>query len=133
MVWQAIDENGKVSDPYIIEGTLNGSSYLKECLKKRLLPFIDKYHKREDVLFWAYMSRVHCTNEVTDWLTSTGIDFLSWKEMLQKYRKLVPLRNFGHCAKLNTIKGKLLQRIRIPSLESGRILLQKSLKRVEST
>jgi len=46
MVWQAIDQNGKVSDPYITEGTLNGSTYLKECLKKRLLPFIDKYHKK---------------------------------------------------------------------------------------
>jgi hypothetical protein len=79
MVWQAIDENGMVSDPNIIEGTLNGSSYLKECLKKMLLPFIDKYHKREDVFFWADVSRVHYTNEVTDWLTSTGIDFLSWK------------------------------------------------------
>jgi hypothetical protein len=108
MVWQAIDENGRVSDPYIIEGTLNGSSYLKECLKKRLLPFIDKYHKREDILFWADMSRVHYTNEVTDWLTSTGIDFLSWKENAPKVPQARPIEKFWALCKAQYKKRKTI-------------------------
>ena len=45
-VWQAIDESGHVSEPYINLGTMNA-----ECLCKRLLLFIKKYHSINNVLF----------------------------------------------------------------------------------
>ena len=42
LVWQAIDESGHVSEPYIKLGTMNAEEYKKECLRNRL---IKKYLK----------------------------------------------------------------------------------------
>lgn len=43
LVWQAIDQNGNVSKPYITNGTINKKVYLENCLKKRLLPLIQEH------------------------------------------------------------------------------------------
>ena len=43
LIWQALDENGNVSDPFIFQGHISGSIDLEECIKKRLIPFIDKH------------------------------------------------------------------------------------------
>jgi hypothetical protein len=44
LVWQAMDELGNVSEPFISTGTIRMDVYKEECLRKRLLPFIEKYH-----------------------------------------------------------------------------------------
>ena len=51
LVWQAIDENGNVSDPFICEGNISGIIYPEESIKKRLIPFIDKHYNRDDIFF----------------------------------------------------------------------------------
>jgi hypothetical protein len=45
LVWQVIDQCGNTSEPYISEGTMNAKINLEECLKKRLVPFLEEYHK----------------------------------------------------------------------------------------
>src|ERR1700761_2176120 len=40
LVWNAMDENGNLSEPFISESTINGEVYLQQCIKKRLMPFI---------------------------------------------------------------------------------------------
>ena len=45
MVWQALDQFGNVSEAYIRAGTMRSDEYLRECLEKRLIPFIEKYNK----------------------------------------------------------------------------------------
>ena len=42
LIWQAIDEFGNVSKPYIKILTLKANEYLEECVRKRLLPFINE-------------------------------------------------------------------------------------------
>ncbi len=42
LIWQAIDENGNASEPYIKSGSMNAEEYKTECLEKRLKPFINK-------------------------------------------------------------------------------------------
>ena len=34
MVWQALENNGKVTVPFIFEGNMNAELYANECLKK---------------------------------------------------------------------------------------------------
>lgn len=80
LVWQAIDQHGNVSEPFISTGTINGDVYLKECLMKRLLPFINDHHNVEDILFWPDMAQAHYATKVTDWLRSENIDFVGHKE-----------------------------------------------------
>ena len=45
MVLLALDADGNVSEPYICTSEV----YLRECIKKRLIPFIMEHPKREDV------------------------------------------------------------------------------------
>lgn len=80
LVWQAIDERGNVSNPYIQKGTMNAETYLNECLKKRLLPFINRYHPDRRILFWPDMARIHYTGAIKQWLAANGIDFLDYGE-----------------------------------------------------
>ena len=47
LVWQAIDEFGNISEPYCSTGTMNSEEYKTECIVKRLLPFLKRYHKTQ--------------------------------------------------------------------------------------
>ena len=76
LVWQAIDEKGNVSEPYVKYGTLNSEEYRVECLEKRLLPFIQRYHKIEDILFCPELASIHYEKRVQNWLKTTGINYV---------------------------------------------------------
>jgi hypothetical protein len=80
LVWQAIDEFGNVSEPFVSEGTMSTKVYLEECIKKRLLPFIDKHHQRENVFFWPDMATCHYALPMTQYLTAQKIDFIKKSE-----------------------------------------------------
>ena len=75
LVWQAIDEFGNVSEPYVKIGTMKAEEYLNECVIKRLVPFIQKYHSDHQVLFWPDLAAIHYANVVKEWLNSSGIEF----------------------------------------------------------
>ena len=50
LVWQAISSDGQVCEPFIMKGSMNSDVYLKECVRKRLIPFIESIGA-ENVLF----------------------------------------------------------------------------------
>ena len=57
---------------------LNQETYLKECINKRLLPFIAKYHSNGNYLFWPDLAKAHYSNIVRatfDW--KKNIPFVS--------------------------------------------------------
>ena len=80
LIWQAIDEEGNVSEPYISKGTLKSETYFEECIKKRLIPFITKKHKIEDVLFWPDLASVHYSKIVQDYFSSKNLEVVSKKK-----------------------------------------------------
>lgn len=94
LVWQAIDELGNVSDPFVTTGTMNGEVYLKHCLKKHLLPFIEKYHQNHKILFWMDMATCHYKKEVTQWLSAQGIDFVGKGENAPNVPQARPIEKF---------------------------------------
>lgn len=94
LVWQAIDELGNVSDPFISTGTITGEVYLNECLKKRLMPFIQKYHETSDILFWMDMATSHYKGEVIEWLTAQGIDFIEKDQNAPNVPQARPIEKF---------------------------------------
>lgn len=79
MIWLAIDQNGEISSPFITDKTMTGDLYLKECIKKRLMPFISGYEKNS-LLFWPDMATCHYSKKVTDYLHQEKIEFVSKKE-----------------------------------------------------
>lgn len=71
LVWQAICSCGRKSQPFITTGTINKDVYEKECLQKRLLPFIRSHS--DDPLFWPDLASCHYAKTVMDWYQANGI------------------------------------------------------------
>lgn len=80
LVWVAMDEEGRVSEPYISDGTMTADVYISECLKKRLLPFIHKYHDLDRILFWPDLATCHYANRTQDYLNSKNVNFVPKNE-----------------------------------------------------
>lgn len=94
LIWQAIDQNGNVSAPYIGKGTINADVYLKECLKKRLLPFIKQHHQVDQVLFWPDMARAHYGQSCVEWFGRNNIDFVTNNKNIPSFPDGRPIEKF---------------------------------------
>ena len=88
------------------KGTLNGDIYLKECIKKRLIPFIEKHHNPEDVLLWMDMETCHYKKSVTDFLTEKGIPFVGKGENAPNVPIARPIEKFWALTKAEYKKRK---------------------------
>ena len=53
--------------------TVTQTMYLNECIKARLMPFIEKYHHKKKVLFWPDLARSHYALKVMEYLNPFGI------------------------------------------------------------
>jgi transposase len=94
LVWQAIDEEGNVSQPYISTKTQTGETYLKNCLQKILLPFIEEHHDKKDILLWMDMASCHYSTQVTNWLHENKIDFIEKNENAPNVPIARPIERF---------------------------------------
>lgn len=66
LVWQAIDQLGHVSEPFVHEGCMNAKIYLEECVTRRLIPFIQEHHKMQNVVFWPDFATIHYAKTVKE-------------------------------------------------------------------
>lgn len=57
LIWQCICSCGLKSRTFVTSSTLNADLYIKECLQKRLLPFIRSH--RSSVKFWPDLASIH--------------------------------------------------------------------------
>ena len=76
LIWQAMDENGKISKPYVTDKSLNSSIYLKECISTLLLNFIHEHHRTDEILFWPDMASSHYANNVRSFLKEKNVHFV---------------------------------------------------------
>ena len=78
MIWMGMSSKG-TSDIYVHKSiqALNQKTYLKECIDKRRLPFIAKYHSNGNYLFWPDLAKAHYSNIVQERLTEKNIPFVS--------------------------------------------------------
>ena len=113
LIWQTIDELGQVSKPYICIGTTNAKIYKKDCIMKRLLPFI----KNRPVVFWPDNATCHYTREITNILQSESIQFVEKSKNAPTVRQARLI--FGHYVSKNTLSVKCQQKISTLSAEFG--------------
>lgn len=71
LLWQAICSCGKKSRSFITTGTVNSEIYKKECLEKRLLPFLRNHNSQP--LFWPDLASCHYAKAVSDWYKQNGV------------------------------------------------------------
>jgi transposase len=74
LVWQAICSCGFRSQSFIAPGTINSEIYVKECLQKRLLPFIRKHTGSN--FFWPDLASCHYGKLATKWYEDNNVNFV---------------------------------------------------------
>ena len=99
LVWQAVDSRGNVSDACVTDQTMNWKRYLEECLKRRLLPFIKRYHPGKVVLFWPDLATCHYATEVVAWLASQGIPYIQRRDNAPNCPQARPIERFWSLCK----------------------------------
>jgi len=104
LVWQALDQLGNVSEPYVKVGTLKAEEYKTECLQKILLPFIHKHHSVNQVLFWPDMATIHYQNGVQNWLKANDVQYVAKNENPPNVPQARPIERFWHLCKLEYSK-----------------------------
>ena len=65
MIWMAISQKG-ISRVYIHRSkvAIGTETYLNECIRKRLIPFINQHHVGDSILFWPDLASAHYAHEV---------------------------------------------------------------------
>jgi hypothetical protein len=76
LMWIAIGPNG-VSEPLIKDSNyaINTDTYLKECVQKRLIPYI-QYNYDNNYVFWPDKASSHYANQVVNHLREEGVNFV---------------------------------------------------------
>lgn len=46
---------------------------MNQCVKSRLIPFIEKHHANDEILFWPDLARAHYSKEVLDYLETLSV------------------------------------------------------------
>ena len=70
LMWIAISDRG-MSEPLFRTSkavAINSSIYINECLEKRLLPFIHKYHGDFNYSFWRDLASSHYSKDSLNWM-----------------------------------------------------------------
>jgi hypothetical protein len=77
MVWMAVSQKG-ISNVYIhrSKAAVGTETYLNECIRKRLIPFINQFHPNDSILFWPDLATAHYAQEVQHCLADHGISYV---------------------------------------------------------
>ena len=94
LVWQALDEFGKVTIPYVSKGSMNSRIYKDQCFKRRLLPFIKKNHKNKTIFLWMDMASCHYSKDVLSLLRANKIKYPEKYENAVNVPQVRPIEKF---------------------------------------
>ena len=105
LVWIAISPIGK-SAPYIIESRLaiNQHIYLDECIKKRLIPFVDKHQDKGKIVFWPDLASSHYAKKVQEYLKEKEINFVAKVDNPANVPEIRPIEFFWSILKREVYK-----------------------------
>ena len=84
----------------VTTGTINTEIYIKECLKKHLLPFLRSH--TGNPLFWPNLAPCHYSETTLNWLREHKVDFVEKHCNPPSCPKLRPIKRY-----LAIVKGKL--------------------------
>lgn len=74
MIWQGICSCGKKTKVFVTNKTMTSELYQKECLQKRILPFIRSHD--HPVMFWPDLASCHYSKVVQEWYAEKGVQFV---------------------------------------------------------
>ncbi|XP_065665711.1 uncharacterized protein LOC136087134 [Hydra vulgaris] len=100
LMWIAISDRG-MSEPLFRTSkavAISSSIYINECLEKRLLPFIHKYHGDFNYLFWPDSASSHYSKDSLNWMDQY-VYYVDKESNPPNVPQARPIENFwGHLA-----------------------------------
>lgn len=95
LVWAAVSEEG-VSDVFFMpsRGCIDGETYRRECVEKRLLPFIQEHHADGDYVFWPDLASAHYAHATLELLQEHNVPFVPKEANPPNMPQLRPVENF---------------------------------------
>ena len=106
LVWICISQKG-ISKPYFVPSGLgiNQHVYLKECIQKRLIPFIQQHHLEDDYVFWPDLASSHYAKTVIDYLREKNVKFLEKEDNPANVPECRAIENFWRILKGDVYKN----------------------------
>lgn len=95
LLWLAISPKG-ISNAYFVPSGLaiNKEVYLRECIIKRLIPFIKHYHSDCNYVFWPDLATSHYASNVQDELRRQNVNFVEKKDNPANVPEARPIEDF---------------------------------------
>ena len=95
LVWLAISKKG-ISKVFTCPSGLaiNQVIYKEQCLERRLIPFIKKYHSQDEIIFWPDLASSHYAETVCDFMIEKNIPFVEKFENPANLPECRPIEQF---------------------------------------
>lgn len=140
LVWITISERG-MSKPLFRPWksvAITKELYIEECLTKRLLPFIHKYHPDFDYIFWPDLASAHYANACVAWMDE-NVNFVAKEMNPPNVPKARPIEFFWGCLAQKVYEGgweaktsaELIRRIELKLKGFDLDFLQNQMKNVK--
>jgi len=128
LVWIAISEKG-MSKVFISKSknAVNAEIYLNECIKKRLVKFINKYHKEDIYVFWPDLASSHYAHTTLEEFKRLNIKVVPKDSNPPNVPQLRPIEKFWAILKIDVYKDVWTAKT-IPELIKRITLKLKSLR-----
>lgn len=130
MVWLCISPRG-VSQPFFMErpNSMDGNTYREECIKKRLVPFIQKWHSMDSIMFWPDLASAHYANQTTALLRHLNVPFVQRQDNPPNLPQCRPIENFWSILKAAVYQGGW----EAENISQLRRRIEKTLKKLDMT
>jgi transposase len=133
LVWLALSPKG-ISQPVVRRTrscAVNQDTYINECLKPKLLPFLRKHHADSNYIFWPDLAKPHYSKTAIAWMRE-NVNFVEEEDNPPNVPQARPIENFWGClAQKVYAKGwqaktedQLIRRIKNKLKEFDEIFLQ---------
>lgn len=106
LVWIAISNRG-LSKPLIRptrSEAINSEIYVKECLTKRLVPFIREYHSDLNYVFWPDLASSHYSKDTVAWMDK-NVTYVDKRLNPANVPQARPIENFWGCLAQKVYEG----------------------------
>ena len=95
LVWVAISPKGN-SQIYMRPSgmAINQEVYLNECIKKRLVPFVQEHYRNGKYVFWPDLASSHFAKSVIEWLNNNNVKFVPKNLNIANVPEARPIEDF---------------------------------------
>jgi hypothetical protein len=106
MVWLAISNLG-ISQPFITSSGLaiNSKIYIKECVNKKLIKFLKKFHSDQNFIFWPDLASSHYENDTLAEFERLNIKIVPKDSNPPNVPQLRPIERFWTTLKRNVYRN----------------------------